>query len=87
MAEQNGCQDYWMGVKRAGNAFSYISHTERAPRKDEQAWGGGSAGKMFDTQASEPEFKSPQPMYKFHKCIWPIIPSCKKERQRIARAS
>lgn len=87
VAEQSGCQDYWRGVKRIGKAFFYITHIETKSRKGLAGLGRWFTGKMLYMQAAGPEFKSPQPMYKFCKCIWPIILACKKHRQRISRAS
>lgn len=86
VAEQSGCQDYWRGVKRIGKAFFYITHIETKSRKGLAGVGRWFTGKMLDMQAAGPEFKSPQPMYKFCKCIWPIILACKKHRESLEQA-
>lgn len=73
-------------MKRIGNAFFYISHIETESRKGLKGLGRWFAGKMLDMQATGPEFKSPQPMYKFCKCIWPIILAYKKHRESLEQA-
>lgn len=85
-------QNRWMSRLLEGHEedrehfLLHIPHRNRIKKRIKKGLGRWFTGKMLDMQAAEPEFKSPQPMYKFCKCIWPIILAYKKHRKSLEQA-